>query len=245
MEKKTYPYRVSAKERTGNAVDVVTLVPTVGTVFEFKPGQFVMLKLYRDGKPWRQKAYSIASTPLERDHLQFGIKVQGEFTKAIDGLAVGDAVDVLGPYGVFTPTDAMTDIVFLAGGIGITPFLSILRYETERKSGRKLTLFYANRTKDDIAFYGDLVALAEQNPNLRILFAVDQGPKPEFPHSAEGRITVEVMKEYCPTFDGRHFFLCGPPPFMDAMLACLTEQGVPRERIKMEKFGEGREKPAG
>lgn len=244
MENKTFPYRVSAKERTGNAVDVVTLVPFSGTVFDFKPGQFVMLKLYRDGKPWRQKAYSIASSPHERDHLQFGIKVQGEFTKAIDGLSVGNTVDVLGPYGVFTLAPEMTDVIFLAGGIGITPLLSILRFETETKSQRNLTLFYANRTKDDIAFFHELIALTEQNQNLNIIFAVDSGTKPEFPHSCEGRITVAVMKEYCPTFDGRHFFLCGPPPFMNAMLVCLTEQGVPRERIKMERFGAGREKPA-
>lgn len=243
MEQKTHPCTVRSLEYTGNNVVIVTLVPVQGTVFDFEPGQFAMLRLYENGKPWRQKAYSMASSPHTNDHIQFGIKVEGEFTQHVEKLKTGDSLDVIGPYGVFTLRPDMNEIVFLAGGIGITPFLSILRYETEMRSSRKLTLLYANRTKDDIAFFDELLALAEQNRNLTLMFAVEAGPKPSYTECCEGRITVEVMKQYCPTFVGKQFFLCGPPPFMDAMLVCLTEQGVGRDMIKMEKFGSGREKP--
>lgn len=245
MEKKPYQFRVTALRRTTPSVVVVTLTPVENGIFPFTPGQFVMLQLFNpNATPWRQKAYSMCSTPNQTDSLEFGLKVMGEFTQHVAALKVGDRVDVRGPYGVFTLQPNMNDVVFLAGGIGITPFLSIIRNETEAQSPRNLTLLYANRTRDDIAFLPELLSLAERNPRLRICFFLESGELPTLPvTTVAGRVTVEILKQMCPTLTGKYFFLCGPPPFMDAMLACLTEQGVNRDMIKIEKFGGGRERP--
>lgn len=238
MQRKTFRYRVIGQRKTTHNVSVLDLAPEHGEVFEYKAGQFVMLRILSpEGSLWQQRALSICTSPTERSSLQLGYKVYGEFTTRAATLKEGDGVEVAGPYGVFTLDAAGTnDIAFLSGGIGITPFLGMIRHATETKMPNKLMLLYSNKTREDIAFFGELNDLAERNPNFSILYVITQGPLPDLEKCEQGRINAAMLERYCGNFGSSFYYLCGPPPFMQAMTECLTEKGVPKERIRIERF---------
>lgn len=238
MEKKTYRYTVQKVWRTTPNIVAMNVVPESGQVFDFKAGQFVMLRLLNpDGSFWRQLPFSICTPPGEKTYLQLAWKIFGQFTQRAAALKEGDRVEIAGPFGVFTIDETtMTNIAFLSGGIGITPFLSMMRDATERKLPIKMMLLDANHTKVDIAFFQEIQELASKNPNVSVLFIIGSGELPERVQCAEGRINMAMLEKYCGNFSATWYFLCGPPAFMDAMMECLLSKGVPKERIRKEIF---------
>jgi ferredoxin-NADP reductase len=231
--------RIRKRYETAKNVFVLHLTPEAGTVFDFFSGQFVMLRILNpDGSLWRAKPYSVCTPPTEKGYIELAIKIYGPFTQRASTLKEGDIVELEGPHGVFLK-DAQTpkDVAFLVGGIGITPFYSYIREATMKNLKQHITLLYANISKDDIAFFTEIQKLAETNPNFRVVFLVEQGEFPPPPAVTErGRVTLEILKKYCGAFASTEYFMCGPPIFMDVMTKILTEQGVPKERIKLEKF---------
>lgn len=240
MEKKTKRYRVLENRRTAKTVVAVKLAPEDGEVFEFKAGQFTMLRLLNpDGTMWRAKAYSVCSPPSERSFIELGFKIYGPFTQRAAALAAGDLVELAGPYGVFTleKTPKDSSVAFLAGGIGVTPFLSMTREAMVQKDERMYALLYANVTTEDIAFQDEILALTDEYPNFSATFFVEHGALPPLPAITEvGRIPLDALKKYCGDFATTDYLMCGPPPFMEAMTKYLAEQGVPKERIRKENF---------
>jgi 3-phenylpropionate/trans-cinnamate dioxygenase ferredoxin reductase subunit len=152
------------------------LVPQNGDVFDYKPGQFSMIHLFGDDgvTTWQKKAYSMASDPSNREYLEFGIKIHGDFTRKLATLKEKDVVGIEGPYGIFTySAQTHTDVVMFAGGIGITPFISMIRCAIEQKLGNKIFLYYFNQTENDISFKEILDDEALKNANLTVVYSVD------------------------------------------------------------------------
>ena len=231
------PYTVRRRAEETHDVVTVELGPTTGgNVPLFRPGQFVMVTLLRDGKPWQRKAYSIASSPTSRDHLEIGFKIHGEFTIAFAKLREGDTVEIDGPYGLFTFDEATTPKAdFFAGGIGITPFMSMLRYAAAKKLTNDLTLLYCNKTVHDIAYFEQLQGLAAQNDHIRVIFSVDQIDDASW-MGERGIVSREMIERSCRTFHGKMFYLCGPKPFMAATAEHLLTCGVQQQQIRQEIF---------
>lgn len=238
MQHKTFSYRVETSEHTTHDVIVMELMPVSSGITQFTPGQFVMVRLLQsDGTLWKQKAYSICNIANEEGRIQLGIKVAGEFTQALNKLKAGDLVELAGPYGVFTIKAEMENVVFLAGGIGITPFLSMIRGEIATNSTRRMTLLYANKSPQDIAFQQELEFLANAHPLLRLAHTIENGELTASPvpcHS--GRVTEELLRQYGGDMRQNHYLLCGPPPFMDCMKEYLSAAGVDPSHIKVERF---------
>jgi ferredoxin-NADP reductase len=235
---KRTPYVVTRRKQETHDVVVLDVAPKAGgEVPQFKPGQFVMVTLLNDdGTPWRRLAYSIASPPGERDHLELAFKVHGAFTTRFSKLQVGDALEIDGPYGLFTINEeTMPDVVFFSGGIGVTPFMSMIRHAAAAKTPTMIMLVYCNKTKDDIGYFEDLQLLATQNPNFQVVFSVDEIDDPNWAHE-KGIISRAMIEKYCIRFQGKTFFLCGPKPFMDAVKQHLAECGVDEKNIKIEIF---------
>ena len=199
MEKKTKRYRVLENRRTAKTIVALKLAPEDGEVFAFKAGQFVMLRLLNpDGTMWRAKAYSVCSPPSERSHIELGFKIQGPFTQRAATLVAGDLVELAGPYGVFTldKTPSDFEVAFLAGGIGVTPFYSMIREATIQKSPRIISLLYANVTTEDSAYTEELLSLSDKNANLSVTLFVEHGVMPPLPALSEvGRISPEALKK--------------------------------------------------
>ena len=208
-------------------------------VFNFKPGQYLMLQ-YRDenGRLTDKHAFSIANSPTDRDHLKLGIRIGGRFTRGLTKMRPGDELIVSGPFGKFVFNEKKhQDLVLIAGGIGITPFLSAMNYATAKELPNKLSLLYSNKTLGGTLFYDEIKRLELYNKNLRALFCVSEKTDINLPAGViNKRITAAVIEDFIINPSGKHFFICGPSAFMSAMKKNLEIVGVQKHQIHMEEF---------
>ncbi|MFC1730780.1 FAD-binding oxidoreductase [candidate division KSB1 bacterium] len=235
-----HKYVVQENNTTPGDVVVIKLVPQKGgPVFDFKPGQYAMLSFQsKTGKLFTSHPFSIASSPTQRDHLQFGIKIEGNFTQNIAKLEPGDTVSVSGPYGSFVfDENKYQNVVHVAGGIGITPFISAARYATDKGLSNKLTMLYSSQTLASATFLNDIKKLQETNPNFKAIFSITKEDVPD--HSTfleKGYIDKEMILKHASPVGDKTFLLCGPPKFMEAMEGHLQSLGVPKNRVLKEEF---------
>lgn len=214
--------------------------------FTFTPGQFLNVAFWIGGARMN-RSYSISSSPTKREHIDLTVRREprGAVSRHIDDLLkVGDQIEAGGPIGRFTFTGAEADsIVLIAGGVGITPMMSITRYLTERSWPGEIFLFYACRAPEDFIFGREIAALQRANPKLKLIVTMSgaegtdwQGPR--------GRLTKELLIQSVPDIARRRIHLCGPPAMMEATKAILTELGVPSDQVKTESFGAVKPTPA-
>ncbi len=184
------------------------------------------------------------SSPTSQRTLQFGIRTKGRFTKAVSRLKPGDEVKVGGPFGGFVlDLSENNDAVLLAGGIGITPFMSMARYATSVGASNKLTLVYSCQTQDDIPFLGALLILEARNPNFHVEYVINTGTTERLPVAMSinsGRVTPELLDRILASdYQAKMFYVCGPPSYMQAMRQTLTAKSVSSSRILTEAFAQG------
>ena len=131
----------------------------------FLPGQYASISFKHKGRPSSYRCFSIASSPTKQGHIEFGIRVMGKFTHALENILPGDEVQVMGPFGNFVlHPDVPGNLIFCAGGIGITPFMSMLRYINDLKLDNKVTLLLSSRNSKEIPYLEELsVDLYEPN----------------------------------------------------------------------------------
>lgn len=235
---KTPPYEIAKITHETHDTFTWTVTPKdTGEVFTYKPGQFAMIHLYNeDRSDFGKKPYSFSSSPHHTTSLEFGIKVHGDFTQKMATLKEGDTVGIEGPYGVFIyhPEKYKKSVLF-AGGIGVTPFISMIRFATAKNPENHITLFYNNRTEKDIAYKAALDELGEQNKNLTIVYSVDKQTTSEWDHET-GFIDEVKIRKHVADFTVPYFLMCGPMPFMRTVEEILLKNNVAHENIKREVF---------
>ncbi|MFA5107284.1 MAG: FAD-dependent oxidoreductase [Patescibacteria group bacterium] len=210
--------------------------------FEFRAGQYATVSFPDQPSLRGERSFSIASAPSERSRLRFGVRVVGRYTTKLSQLQPGERVMVGGPFGKFTYEPERDDAsVFLAGGIGITPFLSMIQLATERGLSQRLTLFYSVRSLNDASYQNDLERWQQTNPNFKYFLAVTNGQlRPPADNLISGRLNRELLtKKLADDLWNRTYFLCGPPAFMSAMTAMLRSMGFSTKVIHSERFGVG------
>lgn len=217
------------------AIDVVSLYfNTVdGVKYEFIAGQFVEIKPPR--LTGHGKSYTISSTP-DDELIRITIKRKGAVSSAIIDLNIGDQIEFEGPYGVFYPDETMKDIVMLAGGVGITPFISVIKDNIDKQNDIKMTLFYSNKTLGDVTFFDELNELCEKTPNLTVVNCLTQDEKPYKNIDEHQRINKDVINKYLTLIDGKNFYICGSISFVADMWRMLKGIGVDEECIYTESF---------
>jgi ferredoxin-NADP reductase len=202
------------------------------------PGQFLTFSFLFDGRK-ETRCYSICSSPARSGYVEITpkrVNHGGVSAFLNDRASVGMTVEATGPFGQFC-LQAAGDrrIVLLAAGSGITPMMAMLRYIDDLCLDTQATLLYCVRTDKDIIFRQELDELQSRLPNFRYHLLLSQ-PDPEW-SGARGRIQREFVANAVPEVKGHVFFLCGPPPFMEAARGILTELGVGPEAIRQETFG--------
>lgn len=207
--------------------------------FTFVPGQFLNVAFCIGGARMN-RSYSISSSPAQREYIDLTVRREprGAVSRHIvDLLRVGGLVEASGPVGKFTfdGTEAES-IVLIAGGVGITPMMSISRYLTERSWPGEIFLIYVCRVPADIIFAREIAALERTYPKLRVVVAISRPEGTDW-KGTRGHITKELLAQTVPDIASRRVHLCGPPAMMDAIKALLTELGVPAEQMKTEAFG--------
>jgi propane monooxygenase reductase subunit len=203
---------------------------------KFFPGQYVDIDV-----PGHEatRSFSMANTSSrESGQLEFVIKVypDGLFSHFLDTqLAPGDRLSLTGPFGVFTLRDSEDDLVFVGGGAGMAPILSLLRSMAERGIRRKATYYYGARGRRDLCFEPELRALEEALPEFRYVPALSEPAEGDAWDGEVGLIT-DVMKRHEGDLKGTHAYVCGPPPMVEAAIPMLTTLGVAEKHIYWDKF---------
>jgi glycine betaine catabolism B len=214
--------------------------------FTFLPGQFLNVAFWIGGAKMN-RSYSISSSPTQREYVELTVRREprGAVSRHIvDLLKVGDQIEAGGPVGKFTFTGAEADsIVLIAGGVGITPMMSITRYLTERSWAGEIFFVYACRAPIDFIFANEIAALQRVNPKLRVAVTMSRSEGTDW-KGPRGRITKELLTQTVPNLASRRIHLCGPPLMMDSTKAILTELGVLPDQVKTELFGATKPTPA-
>jgi ferredoxin-NADP reductase len=214
--------------------------PEYGAVpFTFLPGQFLTFSASIDGKRIR-RSYTIASSPTQHGYVEITVKreEQGAESRFLhDNVSVGDLLEVSGPSGVFTFTGKETEsIVLIAGGVGITPMMCIIRYLTDRGYRGDIFFLYGTRALQDFIFREEIGYLQKRNANLHVTVTMSSAEGTGW-DGAKGPISREFIARSVPDIARRRVHLCGPPPMMAFVRAELVGLGVPKDRIKTEAFG--------
>ena len=230
-------FTVAAVERLNHNVWTVELTAPPGRALHHLPGQFAFLKLHGKSLPAEEHPFTISSAPSpEGLRIGFTIKASGDFTARIGEFRAGDWATVDGPYGLFSHlTGAPTGpLVMIAGGIGITPILSMLRHVAATGDDRPVTLIWGNRREEDIVYRQELDSLAAGRMNLRIHHVLSE--QESWPGST-GFVDAPLLGRVLAGGElAGQVFLCGPPVMMASVSRSLRSMNVPRRRIHTERF---------
>lgn len=230
------PYHVDSVRHVALKTWEVEIKPPRNKALNFVAGQFVWLRIGCSPFSLRENPFSIASAPADRSRLSFVIKEQGDFTSDIGQIGPGAVAYVDGPYGNLTlERRRAAGIALIAGGVGIAPLLSMLRQLRSDGDRRALILVYGNRCQEQIVHLDELQTLSE-TLDLRVAHVLSEPPPDWRGHI--GMVDGALVKELF-SFDGADmwcYFLCGPPPMIDAAERALLEKGIPDRQIVSERF---------
>ncbi|NTV23428.1 MAG: FAD-dependent oxidoreductase [Nanoarchaeota archaeon] len=199
--------------------DIVSLHLLLEKPITYVPGQYVMIS-----EPGEKKhAFSIVSASGNK--LRLVIKKLGDFTGRLSGLKQGHVFELVGPYGRFNLPTEDKNIVFIAGGIGITPLYSMAKFGQDNRKDLKMDLFYCVKARDMAAMADEVDSLESKNIHIHDIYTNDGS-----------RLSIGKIKELVPDFKSRYYYICGPPPMMEDFRKNLTLEGIPDEHIRTEEF---------
>ncbi|MDO8827279.1 ferredoxin reductase family protein [Methylophaga sp.] len=232
---KQRPWRVVESDEIRADSTVLILVADGHTGMNFKPGQFAWLTLGDSPFSIQQHPFSMASSATHPERLEFVIKEAGDFTDYLSRVKAGDKAFLEGPYGVFTlDPKAVRRAVFVGGGIGITPVLSMIRSRLAEENYTPMWLIYANKSEDEIIMR-DTLEVFTQKLSFTIVHVLSD-PSDEW-MGESGYVDGDLLDEYLPEdADDIDYFVCGPPPMMDLVEPELQKRGVNARRIYSERF---------
>lgn len=196
--------------------------------FKFQAGQHIWVtvpKLLHPDPKGNSRVFSIATSPADKEKISIAFRDSGSgFKKTLMELPIGTLIEVEGPYGSFTLTnDTSKPLVFIAGGIGITPFLSMIRLIHSAKLKHTITLIYANRNKESAAYLDELENYSKQNHRFKI-------------ENKFGRIDEEFIRQSIPNLNEVLWYIVGPPPMVASTKDILNKIGISSNQIFIEEF---------
>ena len=219
-----YDYTVAEIQRPNDSTVDVFLEP-VGRALSFEPGQFVFLAFGGvDG--WQRHPFSVASAPTDK-RLEVSVRAAGDYTRDLrDKLQPGTPAKAAGPFGGFDYRPGGQRQIWIAGGVGITPFMSWIR-ALDASFDREIAFYYSVAQKSDALFLEDIDSAAAAHPSLH-------------PHlvdsSHDGFLTAEQAAHGLHNLADVSVFMCGPPAMMTSLAKGFQHLGVPASRIRWEQF---------
>ena len=232
-----HPWEVVGVEPTGGDSWTLTLRPVGHDGIDALPGQYAWVTVHRSPFSVEEHPFSFSGSTEDPDGLvRFTIKDLGDWTGQVKDIEPGAVAYVDGPYGVFSPDRAEAfGYVLIGGGVGVTPMLSILRTMADRGDKRPVRLVHAARSLDDMVARDEFHALCDRL-DLTIVEVLED-PPPAW-DGATGLPDAELLDRALPPEhrERYQYFVCGPPPMLDAVEATLLGLGVPFERIQIERF---------
>jgi predicted ferric reductase len=231
------PWEVVDVERVGDDVHVLRLRPVGHPGLDAQPGQYAWITVHRSPFSVVEHPFTMSGSAEDPDGIiRFTIKALGDWTSAVGDIEPGSIAYVDGPHGVFSPDRAEgAGYVLIAGGIGVTPMLSILHTMADREDRRPHLLIHAAPTADELIGADEVEALRHRM-DLEVVQVVEH---PDEGWTGETGIPDADMLDRLIPERGRdrlQYFVCGPPPMLDAVEVSLEERGIPVDRIHVERF---------
>jgi ring-1,2-phenylacetyl-CoA epoxidase subunit PaaE len=242
-------HQLKVKEINRETPEAVSLgfdvPPELKSDYLYKQGQYLTLRFYIEGEEIR-RSYSICSSPFEEGKLEVAIKKVkgGKVSNYInDVVKPGDVIEVMVPMGNFhseLKSEHKKNYILFAGGSGITPMMSIMKAVLHAEPQSKIILLYGNNDEQAIIFKNQIEDIAKRNPGrLEIVHILNIAPA-NYPPLLQGVMTKEkisdLLKNYVDLSADNEFFICGPVPMMDNVVAALKESYVAESRIHIEYF---------
>src|ERR1700731_3669130 len=229
------PYRVSEVRQERGDTTTLVMQPDGHPGFHFSPGQFGWLMVW--GSPFKITGHPFSfssSAAAKGGRVEMSIRNLGDFTKEIQRVPLGKRVYLDGPYGAFTIGNPADMHVLIAGGVGVTPMLRMIRTLADRNDTRPAILLYGSRDWESIPFREELEAL-KTRLNLTVVHVL---ANPAAGWTGEqGFITAEVFKRHLPPpYADHEYFICGPDVMMDAIETALGEMNVPLSKYHSERY---------
>ncbi len=235
MEQK---YTITLQGKKEVAKDTMQFFFSLPEGFVYKSGQSIDLTLINPSETdpeGNTRSFSIVTAPFE-DHLSITTRLRDTaFKRVLRNLPEGTEIEMVGPFGSFTlHNTSTTPAVFLTGGIGITPVMSMIKNATHEHLPHKLVLLYANHTKEDTAFFDEFTAFQKENPNFTfvpIMTQADASWTGEKDH-----ISKEMLAKYLPDIHAPIYYLCGPMGMVQTLRKTLVDAGINEDNIRTEDF---------
>ncbi len=211
----------------------------------YKAGQFSIVDLgTKEDTKGQTRAFTIASSPTEEDVILISTRIRDTpFKQKLSKLEKGTPVRITGPEGDFVlPDDYSNRVVFLSGGIGVTPFRSMIGYATDKQLPLKITMFDANRNQANILYKDAFDTWAKLNKNLDIIYTISEEDEKSSASDWKGEtgfIDKAMLTKYLTKYEINRstFYICGPPAMLNAMYTLLAKEiKVPDDKIKTEEF---------
>jgi ferredoxin-NADP reductase len=242
FEKISHRIALISKSRIANDTWLFRFEKPAG--FSYRAGQHVRMSLLSPRRPdpaGNYRFWSFASAPFEPD-LAFAIRMRASpFKTRLAELPVGGEVQIdmlkTAPHGAFALDDATTPVVFLTGGIGVAPAWSMIKQALHDGSLRRLTLFYANRTREDAPFLDDLAALAEVSSRFEFVPTLTRTDMSEAWSGEKGRISAGMIERHIGSLKEPVYYISGLQGMVEALHDTLRKAGVSKSAIRSEEFG--------
>jgi len=228
------------KEHTLEVIETIRRTPMSRSVrlkkpdgFSYLPGQWARITVAAEDGP-QGKPLSLSSSPTE-PFLEFTKRIsQSSFSQAIAGLEKGDRVQLKGPAGNLTYTGGIEKVTFIAGGIGITPLRSILKYLADNRVEGKKVFLYGNLSVEETAWHEEIQGWEKEDPDLTVVHVLEKPP--EGWAGFAGFINSRIIAESVPDLLDQTYYVSGPPPMVNALGKALDELRIPMERRITEKL---------
>lgn len=222
-----YVYTVKAVNLLDPTVTEIVMIPEDKRI-HYVPGQFIFISFKDGGIEPEVHPFSISSASYE-DALRITVKALGDYTKELRGLQVGATASIEGPFGTFNYLHGYNrSQIWIAGGIGITPFLSMARnLKVNTHTGHVIDFYYSTKTKEEMIFLAELEEISRVYPSLRII---------PFNGDEKGFLTMDVVGTISGDLHGKDVYVCGPPPMMKSLRMQCAQKGIPDRLVHSEEF---------
>lgn len=229
--------KIKDKEEIAKGTLLVTF-DLLGQKVDSAPGQYTFVTLPKLIKPddkGNKRHFSIVNSPNEKGIISIATRLRDTgFKNTLQQLAIGDKVEVgpiAGSFGL--PDSTSQPLVFIAGGIGITPYISMLRYIKEEKLLYKIILIYSNRDKSSTAFYEELQEMSNAVANFKLIMTMTQDDNW---NGEKRRVDAQFIKDHVKDLNQTKFWVVGPPQMNDAVVDSLKQLGISEVDINRENF---------
>lgn len=230
--------RATVAEKREVAKGTLLVLFAVDDYPDYRPGAYFWVELPDRGdndEKGLRRHITLVTSPTETGVVGLATRLRDTaFKRTLAGLEVGDEVEVEEPKGSFLlPEDTVPEYVFVAGGIGITPFRSMLRYIADEQLRYRVSLVYSNRDRASTAFLEELDELARRIEGLRIVHVLTDDPDWI---GETRRLDADVLRDHVGDLQAHTFLVAGPPPMAEGVADSLRAAGVPEDRVLADKF---------